>query len=712
MSNEVKIFLGQTIIGHPSGETPGSGSPSFSNAITLSKIVSDRVLLGQLENLGIIDTAYLWLPVAFAQIVGDFDKTALLNTLARHLSVKSSPFKPQYQVHYDYGISVESNSTVNASQTVGSPDSDECKATFFVEMKLPVGSISSSASLVLPAEQFYDSHEEKVEKIRDFLLAAVVSMHYETFPLSLNEKDLAKPVKTPLLTELLDLLKKPIKGSLDLRLSEVIIRRYGLLSGRIDTLDEIAKDLETSKNITRERVRQLGEKALELISSRKRMGTELFSSFNAFKSQIQLWLSTKNHVAHVQEVADHFKDYIDFDKYETISSMAFLCSIAGLFVEASHHDSNSCLVSTSDSEYKSFATAYKVVTNSNIDEPGVNTETLLRRVRETRMVVDFTDLDSIGVLRTMANKVIGPPRVMPYDDFLTSIIRQCLLGKGLVEIFRQADQCYPDSNDESRRLVCNLATISFVPAAEYERIMFGTWITCGLTERAQDIVRAIIYSGANEGPPGCQVDPTARLKQGVSSEQIVTFLASRAGYEMAEQALDELCRRSPDVFVRTGPRSWGLIGAGAITNEGQEDQPNIGVGIADCMTDVMLKSPDGLRLTDLIREVRKIIPSAAEQTIRIYLTTLHPERFEHASDNRYRLKQKYLEFLEKPDNREPTINILTRVVREAEAPLSTDEIIARCEQIQFVSHSAIRGYLTQNYDGRFKRLDNGKYTAS
>jgi hypothetical protein len=122
--------------------------------------------------------------------------------------------------------------------------------------------------------------------------------------------------------------------------------------------------------------------------------------------------------------------------------------------------------------------------------------------------------------------------------------------------------------------------------------------------------------------------------------------------------------------------------------------------------------PEGLAVTELVREVRRRVPTAAEQTVRLYLTTLHPERFEKTLGNKFKLRQRYIEFLGQPDNGESTIGLLTRILREAEAPLSLEEIINRCEQAQFVSYSAIRGYLSQNYGGMFRRLDNGKYVAS
>ena len=185
------------------------------------------------------------------------------------------------------------------------------------------------------------------------------------------------------------------------------------------------------------------------------------------------------------------------------------------------------------------------------------------------------------------------------------------------------------------------------------------------------------------------------------------------GYEMSEQALDELCRRNPDVFVRTGTRSWGLIGAGAERNEkGEDNQAASRYRITDCVADILHDSPDGLSLAELIREVRRIIPSAAEQTVKLYLTTLQPERFESVGGDKFKLRREYVDFLENHANLEPTIDVLTRVLREAEAPLSMKEIIRRCEEIQFVSHTAIRGYLSQNYGGRFRRLIIGKYTIA
>ena len=155
------------------------------------------------------------------------------------------------------------------------------------------------------------------------LTLSLVECQYETLPATLDRNSLTTPVKIRLVTEILENLKKPTKGHLDSRLTEIIIRRYGLLSGRIETLEEVAKDLDSTRDLTRERVRQLEEKAFKLILHPKRLGTEPFSSFQGFKEQIRLWLSKKNQVAHALEVIDHFNNYIDFDKYEKIITSFF-----------------------------------------------------------------------------------------------------------------------------------------------------------------------------------------------------------------------------------------------------------------------------------------------------------------------------------------------------------------------------------------------------
>jgi len=712
MDSEARVSIektGYTAVGRD--DYVCRSSHMLSTPIPLEHIVNGETILRKLQDLGVTDTSHLWVLIALDNVLNQSIGVAALKQLARNLGSQCSPFKPEYRVDHKYSISVGSELSTDSFNCRNLADSGVCKATFSAEIGLPTGIIRSSATLSLLTEEFLNMQDGIADLLRELTLS-LVECQYETLPATLDRNSLTTPVKIRLVTEILENLKKPTKGHLDSRLTEIIIRRYGLLSGRIETLEEVAKDLDSTRDLTRERVRQLEEKAFKLILHPKRLGTEPFSSFQGFKEQIRLWLSKKNQVAHALEVIDHFNNYIDFDKYEPISSMFFLCSIAGLSVKQVNRDGGTWLVSTSEIEYERFVTAYKALVNSNMDEAGVTTNTLLKHIEEVRTIISFADLESIDAVRSLANQVIGPSRIMTYREFISSLRRRCTLDRKLTELLGHMVLWDMGSNCDDHRLICSLAGVSVIPAAEYERILFGEWVSCGLTKHAQDVVQAIIYSGANEGLPDCQIEPVLRLKQGISAEQIVTYLANRIGYEISEQALGEICRRNPDVFIQPGLRSWGLIGAGARTNGKKGNQADIGYRIADCMVDILHNSPDGLPLGELVREVRRIVPSAAEQTVRLYLTTLHPERFESTRGDRFKIRQKYIDSLEERVNQEPTIDIVTRVLREAEAPLSTNEIIRRCEKVQFVSHAAVRGYLSQNYDGRFRRLDNGKYVAA
>lgn len=705
-SNQRTTYAGD---GQEKSDRTSSTTPS--TPIPLERIVHDETLLRRLADLGVRDTTQLWIPVALDNVLGKSFGVATLKQLARYLSLQCSPFKPEYRVDHNYSISVEAELSAGSLICVNSIDSELCNATFSAEVELPTGTIRSNAKLSLLAEEVVNMQGEIADVVIR-LKQSLVECQYETLPASLDGNSVSTLLKTRLVTEILDTLKNPGRGYWDPRLCKIIIRRYGLLSGRVETLEEVAKDLDNTRDLTRERVRQLEDKALQLIRARKRLGAELFSSFQEFKEQVKLWLSMNNHVAHAQELLDHFNNYIDFDKYEPFSSMFFLCSIAGLWVKRVNRIVCGWFVATSEVEYQRFTDAYKVLMNSSLDEADMTTENSVEHVREVRAILSLTDLKNVATIRSLANQIIGPSRIIPYDEFILSLRRRCPLCKKMTELLRRIEAGDTRLNHEGRQLVCHLAGVSTISAAEYERLLFGEWISCGLTERAQDVAQAIIYSGANDVPPGEQVEPTIKLKQGRSAEQIVNYLANRIGHEISEQALDEMCRRNPDVFVRTGPRSWGLIGAGAERNEKEENQEDVKRRITDCMADILQNSPQGLSLAELLRKVRRIVPSAAEQTVRLYLTTLHKERFESVGCDRFRLRREYLDFVENRTNLEATIDIVTRVLREAEAPLSIKEIIRRCEEVQFVSHTAIRGYLSQNYGARFRRLDNGKYVAA
>ena len=55
------------------------------------------------------------------------------------------------------------------------------------------------------------------------------------------------------------------------------------------------------------------------------------------------------------------------------------------------------------------------------------------------------------------------------------------------------------------------------------------------------------------------------LRTGFRSDLISDWLSENSEHKSSARAINAICERNSDVFARTGPASWGLLGAGADT---------------------------------------------------------------------------------------------------------------------------------------------------
>jgi hypothetical protein len=293
-------------------------------------------------------------------------------------------------------------------------------------------------------------------------------------------------------------------------------------------------------------------------------------------------------------------------------------------------------------------------------------------------------------LRNLVREAIGPTGIMRLGDAVMTLRR-------LRPDLRVLDSGSPE---EVEALLANAGAWEAIEASPSEAMMSDVWVTAGLTRAANRAVRALLYA---IGPDG---EPTSR------TDLVLSWIRSRTGEAVSEQAFDATCDRYPMVFVRTGPTSWGLVGAGAAPASIRRGAPSAPGEIIELVTDAVLSAETGLTLEEVITEVREQREDVSAVTIKLYLNYFHSERFVLGPDGRYRIDARYLEHLRSPGARPSTIDILTQVVRDAAAPLSVDEIIAMCESVAFVDRSAIRGYLSNNYGGRFRKLTDGRYVSA
>jgi hypothetical protein len=549
------------------------------NPIPLALIVRNEALRQRLEELRITHAADLWMLVALEQYSSEVSGIRLLHTLATHLARTISPFRPHYCI--DYSIVVRSEG--HGADSHGLPNLDACVTTYRAEMRLPTGTLLSHAIVPFMPEDRLGPRTGEKNLATEIMTCLELDVHHYTSPPALGWQELVRPVKLPLLAEVLDAIEKT--GP---RRREVIVRRRGLVSGEVETLEKIAVDL----HLTRERVRQLESKTVSYLLSRKGFSRSLSLALTEFEHQIRVWLSKLGNTASGQEILEQFGQYFNFNGFQPSPGMAFLCEAVNLIARPLRRDGDVWFASLSEADYSRIVKVYCAVNDTDLD--GTGTTTTLGQLKDVRIITKTLGSNAIETIQTEAKRLIGATKVMRFNEFVTGLIGRCQAVEipGRMWESHQRARQVPDVIDS--RFLATLAGVSVVPAAEYERIALGEWVTCDLTKRAQAVVRAIIYGGANWSAIESKVAPEDCLKSGIPSEFIIEDVANRSGFYITEQALDELCRRNSDVFVRTGPRSWGLIGAGAMASQDDISRSVVQqVRIIDALTEILLQSPEG-----------------------------------------------------------------------------------------------------------------------
>jgi len=126
--------------------------------------------------------------------------------------------------------------------------------------------------------------------------------------------------------------------------------------------------------------------------------------------------------------------------------------------------------------------------------------------------------------------------------------------------------------------------------------------------------------------------------------------------------------------------------------------------VATMVTAAVQAFDQGISAQDILASVRSEVPTVAASTVNLYLDFTYRGRFDKGEDDRYRLSKQYSDFLLSTDSGEPTIDIVRRVMHDATSPMTANEIIALCENIQYIERSAVRGYLVSGYSGEFSKI--------
>lgn len=248
-----------------------------------------------------------------------------------------------------------------------------------------------------------------------------------------------------------------------------------------------------------------------------------------------------------------------------------------------------------------------------------------------------------------------------------------------------------------------------------EELEYGPWAIYPQTPRTVQIAQAILKVGSEEASKsvGAFSGSYFHSQDGVQNHLLTEQLFKSTGIRTMETSVNELCKRYPEIFVRSGPSRWGLIGAGAQYSDAKAEKKLDHGTTIDLLVEVLEKSSEPLPIHEIISRMRQIAPEIKEMSVRVYLYTLHADRFVQ-EDGLFTLSDSYLKRRELAAELPwgATIKILERVMAESNVPLALDEIVSRCQEHLPVDPAAIRSYLEQNYRNWFRKLPEGKYIRS
>jgi len=174
-------------------------------------------------------------------------------------------------------------------------------------------------------------------------------------------------------------------------------------------------------------------------------------------------------------------------------------------------------------------------------------------------------------------EIVGTPGVMRLDMVLSTIDDR----------FGRDEAVTPDILARGLALETKIgATLLLNPEETHKKT--GIWISIGLGRVAREVARAII-SMSND-ISNIQADNPGELSQGgVRSDQISKWLEVNSRQTPNTRAVESICQRTSQVFARTGPSSWGLIGAGA---QNVEPETTVMADIIDIVSGLLKNQPE------------------------------------------------------------------------------------------------------------------------
>ena len=218
----------------------------------------------------------------------------------------------------------------------------------------------------------------------------------------------------------------------------------------------------------------------------------------------------------------------------------------------------------------------------------------------------------------LVEAAIGPSRIIRGDEFVRRL---------------QADLGAPFSclHVTMKARISGLERMGMIAVESvdpFEESQYGPWVISPTTTRTTQIIRAMLRASSADA---VERDGSVRLRfyspDGVLNHVITKHLEQINGDRITEHGLAAICSRYPEIFVRSAMTSWGLVGAGA-TPFDVASTPKLDHGTtSELLIQILGESEESLNVHEIISRMRLIEPLIKEISVRLYLNTLHVDRF-------------------------------------------------------------------------------------
>jgi hypothetical protein len=290
-----------------------------------------------------------------------------------------------------------------------------------------------------------------------------------------------------------------------------------------------------------------------------------------------------------------------------------------------------------------------------------------------------------GELSAIIQDIVGSSKVMRLRDVLASLDHR----------FGQNEDVTSNPLARGTALETQGALVLLLspePSSQNREI----WVAAGLSKAASEIARGILYEHLKEGDSP-KNEPDEHLSIGVRTDLISEWLDVHSVHKSTTRAIEALCKRSPNVFAKTGPTSLGLTGAGA---QNTEYQPSAMADVIEVVRN-LLETLSIVSLADVTKELSSRWSNAwVSRTVALgvnkgYLINRLPEFPKPSGKNKYALgiganlpeSEKWRKRKPKPQEHGQLIKLTITILRDNPNGISEEHVL-RCVRTTIPDASA------------------------